>query len=195
MHKSIALFLLFLMVWSPLALAGTAPLTGNTPIPGLREVVARVVYQNSARLLNTLQQAFSNHVKAGPKNPLAREEIECGLAKLAAGFVQDMLLNPPSVLTADDINGLPDALAYYRAREEEWCRPPPGAPSNRGAELVKLFIKRNTEGAPQARAMTKTYEARAERVKGADLTARDVALAVAIAIAIAAREAMPLPVP
>ncbi|QSQ24885.1 hypothetical protein JY651_08080 [Pyxidicoccus parkwayensis] len=195
MRKAISLFLLFLLTWPPLALAGTPPLTEATPIPGLRQVFARVVFQNSARLLGTLQNAFRNHVNVGPKNPLVREEIECALAKLCAGFVQDMMLNPPSVLTPDDVKGLPDALAHYRAREAEWCRPPPGAPSNRGAELVALFIKRNTEGMPQARTVTEKYSARAEKVKGADLTARDVALAVAVALAIAAKEAVPLPVP
>ena len=196
MHKSVSLFLLFLLAWPPpLALAHTAPLTDRTAIPGLRQVFARVVFENSARLLGTLQSAFRNHVNVGPKNPLTREEIECGLAKLAAGFVQDLMLNPPAGLTADDIKGLPDALAHYRAREAEWCRPPPGAPSNRGEELVKLFIKRNTEGMPQARAVTEKYSARAEKVKGVDLTTGDVALAVAIALAIAAKEAVPLPVP
>lgn len=195
MRRAVSLFLLSLLLWSPLVSAATPPLTEATPIPGLRQVFARTVFQNSARLLGTLQNAFRNHVNVGPKNPLTREEIECGLARLAAGFVQDMMLNPPSVLTPDDIKGLPDALAHYRAREEEWCRNPPGAPSNRGAELVKLFIKRNTEGMPQARTMTEKYSARAEEVKGADLTARDVALAVAVALAIAAKEAVPLPIP
>ncbi|QSQ19290.1 hypothetical protein JY651_28585 [Pyxidicoccus parkwayensis] len=195
MRKALSLFLLSLLVWPPVAAAALPPLTDTTPIPGLRQVFARVVFQNSSRLLGTLQNAFRNHVDVGPKNPLKREDIECALAQLGAGFIQDMMLNPPSVMTADDLKGLPDALAHYRAREAEWCRPPPGAPSNRGAELVKLWVKRNTEGMPQARAVTEKYAERAEKVKGTEMTVGDIALAVAIALAIIAKETIPLPAP
>jgi|GEM_PF-5245760 len=190
MLKAIALFLL--LTWAPVALAAD-PLTESTRIPGLRSSFSRIIYNNSKDLLVNLGRAFRNHVDM--KTPLALNDIQCALAKLGAGFVQDMMLNPNPSLTPDDIKGLPDALAHYRALDAEFCGPPPGASTNRGAQLVALFIKRNTEGTPQAKGIHKKYEARAEHLEdndGPELNSSQVAIAVAIAIAILAKEAVPV---
>lgn len=194
MRRFLAVFCL--VCFSPLALAATEPLALNTKIPGMRLPISSAILQQGGRLLAMLQTAFQNHVKVGPKAPLVRTEIECAIAKIAAAFVRDMMLNPGGYpdLSPDDFKGLPDALAHYQQREKDWCGPPPGAKTNRGADLVALWVKRNTEGMPQARAMTSKYAERAEKLD-ADMTARDIATAVAIALAIAARELVPVPVP
>lgn len=191
LKKAIALFLLF--TWAPVALAAPSPLTETSSIPGLRSLFSRIIYKNSQDLLVNLGRAFRNRVDM--KTPLALEDIQCGLAKLGAGFVQDMMLNPNPDLTPDDIKGLPDALAHYRALEERFCRPPPGASVNRGAELVKLFIIRNTEGTPHAKGIQTKYAKSAVKLEstgGPELTSTQVAMAVAIAIAILAKESVPV---
>ncbi|WP_426730270.1 hypothetical protein [Myxococcus faecalis] len=190
MKKAIVLLILF--AWAPVALAAHPPLTQTSNIPGLKRVYSEVIFSNSKRLLSTLTSAFRNRVDMS--SPLAMEDIQCAMAKLGAGFAQDMMLNPPKGLSPDDIKGLPDAVAHYRALEEQFCRPPPGASVNRGEELVKLFIKRNTEGTSQAKSITKKYESRAEQLAddGSSVSAGQIALAVAIAVAILAKEAVPV---
>lgn len=197
MRKYLALFLASLLTWASPAHASFDPLLETTKIPGIRTAISRTVFLNSGRLLAILQTAFQNHVKVGPKNPLVRNEIECAIAKLAQGFIQDMMLNPGAYpdLTPDDFKGMPDALANYKARENQWCGPPPNGGVNRGVALVQLFTKRNTEGIPQAREKTEEYASRAKQIKEPKITAGDVALAVAIGLAIAAREAVPVPFP
>lgn len=189
--KAIALILL--LVWAPCALAAHPPLTESTRVPGLRGIFSSIIYKNSKELLVNLGRAFRNHVDM--KTPLVTEDIQCALAKLGAGFVQDMMLNPNPSLTPDDIKGLPDALAHYRALENQFCGPPPGASTNRGADLVALFIKRNTAGTPQAKSIQTTYVKSAAKLEangGPELTSTQVAIAVAIAVAILAKEAVPV---
>ncbi|RKH13777.1 hypothetical protein D7X74_21250 [Corallococcus sp. CA047B] len=189
-----ALALVCLAFASP-AFASLPPLTGASEIPGLRQPFSGITFNNSKRVLDNLVRAFGKRVGVSSGTPMTEHDVQCGLAKLGAGFVQELMLNTPPGFAADDLAGLPDALAHYRALEEQWCRPPPGAPTNKGAELVKLFIIRNTEGVPQARAMTEKYTARAAKLDGPTFTARDVAIAVAVGLAILAKEALPLPVP
>ncbi|RKH12789.1 hypothetical protein D7V97_07415 [Corallococcus sp. CA053C] len=195
MKKTLQLLLAALLFWSLPAFASLPPLTSTTEVPGLRQPFSGITFNNSKRVLDNLVRAFGKRVGLASASAMTEHDTQCGLAKLGAGFVQELMLNTPPGLSADDVAGLPDALAHYRALEAQWCRPPPGAPTNKGAELVKLWIIRVTEGTPQARTMTEKYSARAERLEGPTITARDVALAVAIGLAILAKEALPLPVP
>ncbi|WP_223644443.1 hypothetical protein [Corallococcus sp. EGB] len=195
MKKTLKSLLVALLCWSLPAFASPyPPLTPTTEIPGLPQLTARITYNNARSVLNNLVRAFGQRVGLKPGQSLTEADVECAMAKLAAGFIQSLVLDPLPEMSADDVKGARDALAHYRAREEQWCRPPPGGP-NKGAELVKLFIIRNTEGTSQARALTETYSSRAAQLKAPNITAGDVALAVAVAIAILAKEAVPLPIP
>ncbi|CAM3462656.1 hypothetical protein G4177_06275 [Corallococcus sp. ZKHCc1 1396] len=195
MKKTIQLLLAAMLFLSSPAFASLPPLTGATEVPGLRQPFSGITFNNSKRVLDNLVRAFGKRVGVSSGTPMTEHDVQCGLAKLGAGFVQELMLNTPPGFPADDLAGLPDALAHYRALEAQWCRPPPGAPTNKGAELVRLWIVRITEGTPQARTMTEKYTARAAKLDGPTFTARDVAIAVAVGLAILAKETLPLPVP
>ncbi|NBD11853.1 hypothetical protein [Corallococcus silvisoli] len=195
MKKTLQSLLVVLLCWSLPAFATPfSPLNVGTEIPGLRQPFSGITYNHARRLLNNLVAAFGKRVDLKPGVPLTEAEVECAMAQLSTAFVQTLMLGDIPGVPTDDLKAFPDALAHFRAREEYWCRPPPGGP-NKGAELVRLWTIRVTEGTPQAKTLTETYASRAAKYRWPNVTPKDMAVAVAIALAVAAGELQPLPIP
>lgn len=197
MKKTCTLFLAAIMFLSSTAGAAEfSPLSVNSKIPGLRQPLSGVTFTNSSRMLGNLISAFGRRVGLKPGEKLADDEVQCALAKIGAMFVKNLMLGEIPGLKSSDVEGFPEALAHYQAREAYFCPkpPPPGVTSNRGAELMKLWTVRVMDESSKARQkeLAATYTARAADL-GYSVTPRDVAMAVAIGLAILAGELAPVP--